>query len=91
MEGKTLDEIITLFEPLTGMNYQQLTGPLRIVNMRHEWLLYGWQDNVYERRNIYCVAKKAYIYEYLHLEGEVHDDVKQTIRNYYGGEYFPDD
>jgi hypothetical protein len=90
MEGKTLDEITTLLVPLTGMNYQNLTGPLRIVNMRHEWLVHGWQDNVHERRNIYCVAKKAYIDEYLHLEGEVHDDVKQTIRNFYGGEYFPE-
>ena len=92
MEGKTLNEITTLFVPLTGMDYQRLAGPLRLVNMRHEWLVNGWQDSLNENhhRNIYRVAKRAYIDEYLQLEGDVHDDVKQTIRNFYGGEYFPD-
>ena len=86
MEGKTLDEITGLFVLLTGIEHKKLVGSLRLVNMRHEWLVNGWGDS----HNIYKVAKKSYIDEYLKLEGEVHDSIQQVVRNFYGGEYFPD-
>jgi len=88
MEGKTLDEIMEQFVSLTGMHYETLAGPLRLVNMRHEWLVNGWRENV--NHNIYSIAKKAYIDEYLNQGGEVHDTIKSAIRNFYGGEYFPE-
>ena len=93
LEGKTLEEITDIFASVTGRTRKTLKGPLRIANMRHEWLVKGWQDNTRPdgimSRSSYAVAKKNYIDEYMKQGGEVHPDVHQTIRNYYGGEYFP--
>ena len=90
MEGKTLSEITEFFVSLTGIEYEKLTGTLRLVNMRHEWLKNGWENSLNEHRSMFKIAKKDYIDEYMNLEGKIHEDVIQTIRNCYGGEYFPE-
>jgi hypothetical protein len=90
MQGWTLDEITERFMQITGLEREALVGPLRLVNMRHDWLVYGWCDHVNERRNVYRVAKRAYIDEFMSQGGIPHEDVRPAIRGFYGGDYFPE-